>query len=278
MKYVVSMEWLKEHLDDPDVLIFDCRFTLGQPDLGYTLYQQEHIPGAQYIDVEKDLSDLHKKTGSRHPLPDPQKLADLLGRRGVNEKRIVVAYDDQFGAMAGRFWWLLTYLGHPHARVLNGTFHEWKEKGFPVTDQIIQPAPCLFKTDLQNQLLASMAEVKSKLDDPGTLLIDSREEKRYLGLEEPIDPIAGHIPGAKNYFYQSVWSQGRWKNRSSLQKHFQALDPSREIIVYCGSGITATPNFLALKEAGFQKVELYAGSWSEWISDRDNPVETGSSQ
>lgn len=276
MKSVVSMEWLKDHLSDPDVLIFDCRFTLGQPDLGRAQYQREHIPGAQYIDLEKDLSDPDRKTGGRHPLPNPEKLAAVLGERGIDENRIVVAYDDQFGAMAARLWWLLTYLGHSRAKVLNGTFHAWKEKGYPVTDQVIPPAPRLFKTDLQEQLLATMEEVRSKIDDPDTVLVDSREANRYLGLYEPVDRIAGHIPGAINIFYQSVWDKSGWKNRDSLQKHFQALDPAKEIIVYCGSGVTATPNFLSLKEAGFEKVKLYAGSWSDWISDEHNPIETGS--
>ncbi len=276
MKSVLSMEWLKDHLSDPDVLIFDCRFTLGQPDLGRIQYKQGHIPGAQYIDLEEDLSDLSQKSGGRHPLPDPQKLATLLGERGIDETRSIVAYDDQFGAMASRFWWLLTYLGHPRTKVLNGTFQAWKEKGYPVTNRVIPPTPRLFKINLQEQMLATMEEVRSKINDPGTILIDSRESNRYLGLNEPVDWKAGHIPGAENYFYQSVWDKGQWKKRDSLQKHFQALDPAKEIIVYCGSGITATPNFLSLKEAGFEKVKLYAGSWSDWISDERNPIETGS--
>ncbi|RAL25729.1 sulfurtransferase [Thermoflavimicrobium daqui] len=274
MTDIISPQWLFDHLNDANLVIVDCRFVLGQPNTGLKAYQEKHIPGAYYLDMEKDLSGSVEKHGGRHPIPRQDLLAKKLGNIGINEQTHVIAYDDQQGAMASRLWWLLKYLGHDQVSILDGGWKQWIKHGFPITNTLPSNSPTIFTPKLQKNMLATMEEVLKKLDQTDMILIDSREEKRYSGEEEPIDPVAGHIPSAINYFWQGVLKDtGIWKERDELEAHFQSLPKDKEIIVYCGSGITATPNFLALKLAGYQKVKLYAGSWSDWITHPQNPIE-----
>lgn len=276
MLNLVEMDWLKQHLDDPNILIIDCRFQLGHPTFGKKSYLQEHLPGAHYLDLEKDLSAPISSHGGRHPLPDPQQLANRLGEIGVDKQKHVITYDDQGGSMASRCWWLLHYLGHPHVSVLNGSFSQWKKAGFPVTRELPPMIPRSFIPKINDKLLVQMEELKERLNKSDFTLIDSREYQRYLGKEEPIDPIAGHIPGAIHSFWKNVLNEdGFWKSAEELQRLFAHLPQEQEIIVYCGSGVTATPNVVALKEAGFSNVKLYAGSWSDWISYSNNPIARG---
>lgn len=276
MDKIVGMDWVLEHLQDENVRLIDCRFLLGQPQAGREAYRKDHIPNAFYFDLEQDLSGPIQKHGGRHPLPAPATLAQKLGKIGIDENVHVIAYDDQGGAMASRLWWLLAYLGHEKASVMNGTYAQWKANGYPTTSAIPTAHPRSFHVHLQNHLIASMEEVKQKLHSPQTLLLDSREEKRYLGEEEPIDSVAGHIPGARHCFWKGVLQEnGTWKNPDELKQHFAQLPPAEELIVYCGSGVTAAPNVLALQAAGYKNVKLYAGSWSDWISYKENPVARG---
>lgn len=276
MSRIKSVEWLKERIDDPQVVVVDCRFVLGQPEAGRAAYEEGHIPGAFYVDLEKDMSGPKAEHGGRHPLPDLGTFALKLGEIGVSDAIQVVAYDDQGGAMASRFWWLLHFLGHENTFVLDGGLAAWKAQGLPLTREAPQATPRTFVPRVQSHLLVSMDDVKERLGRPGTVLIDSREEKRYLGLEEPIDRVAGHIPGAVNHFWkEGLRDDGRWKSGSEQRERFQAIRPEDEIIVYCGSGVTACPNILALTEAGFANVKLYSGSWSDWISWPSNPIATG---
>ncbi|MDY7993118.1 sulfurtransferase [Paenibacillus polymyxa] len=280
MKSIVSKRWLLARLYEPDMIIADCRSLLGQAGAGRTQFNEDHIPGAVHFDLEEDLTAPLGEHGGRHPLPDVNTLAARLSRAGINAGSRIVAYDDQGGMMASRFWWLLRYLGHEQVYVLEEGYSAWKEAKFPVTsDQPIR-IPSTFTPNVQPQMLTSMQEVqrvsKDSLPDGSSILIDSRERPRYLGLEEPIDQAAGHIPGAVNFFWKEVLDeQGSFKNAEQLQQHFADLDPNAEIIVYCGSGVSACPNVLALNEAGFSKVRLYPGSWSDWISYEENPVATG---
>ncbi|AOK89197.1 sulfurtransferase [Paenibacillus polymyxa] len=280
MKSIVSKRWLLARLYEPDIIIADCRSLLGQAGAGRTQFNEDHIPGAIHFDLEEDLTAPLGEHGGRHPLPDVDTLATRLSRVGINASSRIVAYDDQGGMMASRFWWLLRYLGHEQVYVLEEGYSAWKEAKFPVTsDQPIR-IPSTFTPNVQPQMLTSMQEVqrvsKDSLPDGSYILIDSRERPRYLGLEEPIDQAAGHIPGAVNFFWKEVLDeQGSFKNAEQLQQHFADLDPNAEIIVYCGSGVSACPNVLALNEAGFSKVRLYPGSWSDWISYEENPVATG---
>jgi thiosulfate/3-mercaptopyruvate sulfurtransferase len=291
MSTIVSLTWLaerliniksKDMLGPSDLIVVDCRYTLGQPNAGREAFAEGHIPGAVYLDLEQDLSGPKSKHGGRHPLPDLGAFTIMLGKIGIDDTATVVAYDDQGGAMASRFWWMLHFLGHSNVFILDGGYSQWKAAGYP-TDNLIQPVyirPNLrersFKPHVQSHLLVSVNEVKDKLGQSGTVLIDSREERRYLGLEEPIDPVAGHIPGAINHFWKdSLNEQGQWKNAEEQAERFSNIPADKELIVYCGSGVTACPNFVALKEAGYENVKLYAGSWSDWVSYEDNPIATG---
>lgn len=272
---LVSMDWLLAHLHDPDVRVVDCRFVLGQPDAGVNAYKEDHLPGAVYFDLERDLSAPKAAHGGRHPLPDVELLAAKLGENGIGNGHHIVAYDDQGGAMASRFWWLLKYMGHEQVSVVNGSYSAWKAAGHPVTGVVAPVSKTEFAAHSQTDSLVHMNEVRTKLGDPGTVLIDSREAVRYQGLQEPIDPVAGHIPGAVNHFWKdSLKDDGTWKSADEQRERFADIDPDQEVIVYCGSGVTATPNILALHEAGHRNVKLYLGSWSDWCSYPENPIAT----
>ncbi|KEO84806.1 sulfurtransferase [Tumebacillus flagellatus] len=270
---LVSLQWLSDHLHDSNVRILDCRFALGQSHSGRDAYLQDHIPGAFYCDLEQDLSGIVEAHGGRHPLPDLDELAAKLGGIGIDADTTVVVYDDQGGAMASRAWFLLRYLGHDKTFVLDGTYSHWKAAGRPITDEIPTPTAKSFTPSIQDEQVYHIDDVKKRIGQPGVTLIDSREERRYLGLEEPIDPVAGHIPTAIHSFWKdSLTESGTWKSGDEQRERFSDLNPDDEIIVYCGSGVTATPNILALREAGFRNVKLYAGSWSDWCSYPDNPI------
>jgi len=278
LKHIVSQNWLFEHGTAENIVIADCRFLLGHGNesAGREAYAADHIPGAVYFDLEQDLSAAKSEHGGRHPLPDVEALARKLGSAGISNNSTVIAYDDQGGAMASRFWWLLQYLGHKQVYVLDGVYSQWKAAGYPVTDEPPVVHEAVFEPNPQPSMLVSMEEVKSRIGRPGTVLIDSREERRYEGLEEAIDPVAGHIPSARNRFWKdSLNEQGSWRDAEEQQRRFADLQSADEIIVYCGSGVTACPNVIALQEAGFQNVKLYSGSWSDWVSYKDNPVATG---
>ncbi|GIO15394.1 thiosulfate sulfurtransferase [Cohnella xylanilytica] len=276
MKHVVSLKWLLARLYEPDLVIVDCRFAMGQPDAGRAAYEEAHIPGAVYLDLERDLSDPVGEHGGRHPLPDAAELAGRLSRVGIGNDTRVVAYDDQGGAMASRLWWLLRYLGHENVFVLDEGFSAWKREGFPVNAEQKVLIPATFLATVQHNMLVEMDEVREALGDDRIVLVDSREAPRFRGEAEPLDKKAGHIPGARNKFWKGALDeQGRFKSAEALAEHFADLPRDRELVVYCGSGVTATPNVLALSEAGFENVKLYAGSWSDWISYEGNPIATG---
>ena len=293
MQNIVSMKWLLARLYEPDIVTVDCRFWLNDKPAGAAAYEAEHIPGAVYLDLEKDLSAPVTAHGGRHPLPDVDQLALTLGKAGINPNSRVVIYDDNKGINAARLWWMLHYVGHQQVYVLNEGFTTWKNAKYPVSSDQPVVIPTTFVATVQPNMLADIEEVRQvsqayrsidatpsvQTQDPISLpvLIDSRENKRYLGLEEPIDPKAGHIPGAVNYFWLDTRhdEEDRYDDVEQLEKHFAGLDKEKPIIVYCGSGVSACPNILALKEAGYKNVKLYSGSWSDWISYEENPVATG---
>lgn len=277
MKNVVTLKTLAEHLNDPDWVVVDCRFQLGQPGAGQAAYEQEHISGAVYMDLEKDMSGEKTAHGGRHPLPDLGPFSQKLGRIGIDDTVKVVAYDDQDGAMAARFWWMLRFLGHREVYVLEAGFARWKAEGYPVSNERTPDRKSKnFSAKIQTEMMVSMEDVRQRLGRTDTVLIDSRDKARYRGANEPIDPVAGHIPGAVNFFWKGgIAGGGTWKPASAQRERFATIDPNEEVIVYCGSGVTACPNVLALEEAGYNNVKLYAGSWSDWISYQDNPVATG---
>ncbi|MFF2481052.1 sulfurtransferase [Paenibacillus sp. NPDC058071] len=284
MAYIVETSWLADRLglnggSAEKTFIADCRFLLSDPESGKRAYLEGHLPGAVYIDLEKHLSGPVTQHGGRHPLPEPEVLAQRLGLLGIDRETPVVAYDDQGGMFASRLWWVLHYLGHEQVYVLNGGFADWAVQGLPVEQGERTTAPTelvAFEAKPLTELLVSREEVKARLHDPSVFLIDSREPKRYRGEEEPIDKAAGHVPGAANYFWKDVLAaDGRWKNADGLKEQFSGVPADKEIIVYCGSGVSACPNVLSLNEAGFAGVRLYAGSWSDWISYEDGEIAVG---
>lgn len=268
---VVSTAWLYEHLDDPQVAIADCRFALMQPNLGREQYQAGHIPGAFYLDLNQDLSSPVSRHGGRHPLPDVMKLTGTLSAMGIHsglpEPTLVVAYDDSRLGFASRLWWLLRYLGHDRVAVLDGGFAGWLAAGYPVTQAVPVPKAGAFVPRSQLDRVVDIEYVKIHKDHAGVVLVDSREGERYRGEHEPIDPIAGHIPGAVNYPWQDVTdAEGYIRSSNDQQKRWVDLQTAPEVLVYCGSGVTACVNLLSLELAGIQTGKLYAGSWSDWCS------------
>ncbi|MBV9389300.1 MAG: sulfurtransferase [Chroococcidiopsidaceae cyanobacterium CP_BM_ER_R8_30] len=264
----VSPKWLYEHLNDPQVAIADCRFSLANPDLGQQQYLLQHIPKAFYLDLNQDLSSPVGKHGGRHPLPNPAQLADKLSASDVDSQTLVVAYDDSRFAFAARLWWLLRYLGHDRVAVLNGGFAAWLQAGYPTTDAVeTSHKETLFVPQPQQSWIVDIEAVKTRKDLPGVALVDSRESDRYRGEREPIDPVAGHIPGAVNYPWQEVSNaQGYLLAETEQRRRWEELQPAEEILVYCGSGVTACVNLLSLEMAGIYTGKLYAGSWSDWCS------------
>jgi thiosulfate/3-mercaptopyruvate sulfurtransferase len=270
----VDADWLKEHLDEKDLRVVDCRFKLGDPEEGRQQYEQSHIPGAVYFDLEKDLSGAVREHGGRHPLPDLNLLKDKLEADGISNETTIIAYDGKEGAFASRLWWILKYVGHEKVYILNGGFAGWENKGYPIDRTKPQYDKTAYTLTEKKDMLASYEEVRDiALNGSGNaVLVDSRESRRYKGIEEPIDRIAGHIPTAINKPWMEGLDNGSFKSREQQEKRFAELDRNQPVIVYCGSGVTATPNYIALKEAGFKNVKLYAGSYSDWVSYKDNPV------
>lgn len=267
--FVVSAQYLSEHLDDPHVAIADCRFSLAEPELGYRQYQISHIPNGHYWNLNQDLSSPVGRHGGRHPLPDTRKLAEKLAARGVNfQETLVVAYDDSRFAFAARFWWLLRYLGHDRVALLDGGWGAWQSQGYPVTDALpTLPQPGTFEPQLRSDWVVDIDRVKDRKDRPDVVLVDSRESDRYAGLREPIDPVAGHIPGAVNYPWQEATNaQGYVRPIAEQQQHWANVAQAQDVLVYCGSGVTACVNLFSLELAGIRTGKLYAGSWSDWCS------------
>ncbi|MBW4550755.1 MAG: sulfurtransferase [Aphanocapsa sp. GSE-SYN-MK-11-07L] len=263
----VSPQWLEQHRQDPELVIVDCRFALNDSQLGRKQYQAGHIPGAYYLDLNQDLSSPVAKHGGRHPLPDPTGFATKLSQIGVTEKTLVVAYDDAQLAFAARLWWLLRWLGHDRGAVLDGGLTAYLAAGYPLTQALPAKRPGNFVPKLDPNQVVEIATVKATKNQPSIVLVDSREGDRYRGEQEPIDPIAGHIPGAVNYCWQDVTdANGKLRSSTELQAHWSKISNADQILVYCGSGVTACVNLFALAAAGIPSGKLYAGSWSDWCS------------
>ena len=272
-KWLISAEELHQ-LDISNAVIFDCRFSLTDVDKGKNLYLDGHIPSAFHLDMEADLSGEKELHGGRHPLPDIETFSQKMQQCGVNHNSLVIAYDDNRLAGAARLWWLLKLYGHTRVKLLDGGLTAWKNAGYPTKQDVPTTKKGNFSADLNSSLIVDRHWVRQFAGDKTTTLIDSREAPRYLGLEEPIDPIAGHIPGAINSPWQSVTDDGGFVKPSQQQiLIWQFLPISESPVVYCGSGVTACVNLLSLSMAGIDNARLYAGSWSDWCSYPANPVE-----
>lgn len=283
MKYttVLSTETLAAHLGQPDWVIVDCRFRLNDPEEGLRAYREAHLPGALYAHLGEHLSGpvIPGQTG-RHPLPRVEDLVRLFSEWGIGPGIQVVAYDDMGGGMAAaRLWWLLRWLGHEAVAVLDGGIGQWQSEGRPLTAEISTPKPAVFTPQLREDLAVDASAVDRLRLMPDHLIVDSRAPERYRGEVEPIDPVAGHIPGAVNLPHmEQVGPDGKFLPPAQLQEKFNRLLKGKKpehTVFYCGSGVTGAHNVLAMEYAGLEGGKLYPGSWSEWITDPSRPVEKG---
>ena len=264
--HVVSAKWLHEHLHDTQMVVVDCRFSLMDKELGRKQYQESHIGDAYYLDLNLDLSSSVQKHGGRHPLPDINQLATKLSQMGITSgESMVVVYDDSRLAFASRLWWLLQYMGHEKVAVLDGGFKEWQAQDYSINAEIPKKRIGKFIPQLQANWVVDIEVVKARKDSPEIVLVDSREGDRYRGEREPIDPIAGHIEGAVNYPWMEVTNEQGFVIKNQGDR-WQDVKKSEEVIVYCGSGVTACVNLLSMKLAGIETGKLYVGGWSDWCS------------
>ncbi len=272
---LISTEELAGRLSDPDLFVADCRFELGAPDAGRAAWSVGHIPGAVHVDLERDLSAPVTPASGRHPLPPPDAFAATLGRLGIGNATRVVCYDGGPGAFAARLWWMLRWLGHDAAAVLDGGFAAWTAEGRPVDARQAPRAPVRFEARLRPQMVLDAAGVASALAR-GETLVDVRGAERFAGVVEPLDAVAGHVPGAVNLpFLENLDAAGRFRAPAELAALWRSRTgaaPGRAPICMCGSGVTACQGLLALEAAGIRGGRLYAGSWSEWIRDPSRPV------
>jgi len=278
---LISVPQLIAESSDPALAIIDCRFSLADPELGRQNFLEAHIPGATYAHLDEDLcSSVIEGVTGRHPLPSVENFADKLSDWGINSSSRVVVYDDAGGAIAAsRLWWLLRWLGHNAVSDLDGGWQAWLKSGGTVRGGQEIRSSSLFIPHVQPGRLIEKDEILARLLESNFLLIDSRDEKRYLGEVEPIDPVAGHIPGALPSPHLNILdAEGKFLPPEALRHYFQPLigeTSPRDTIFYCGSGVTAAQNVLAMEHAGMGDARLYAGSWSEWITDPERPIATG---
>ena len=289
---LISTAQLAQHLTDPDWIIFDCRHDLMDAGKGERVYREGHIPGAYLANLDIDLSGEKTGRNGRHPLPSPAAFTAFFARHGVTNTSTIVAYDDVGGQFASRLWWLARWIGLPSVLLLDGGIPKWiaeartlsREVPVPmhihnrIHDAIPQSAP--LKAHADPHMVVSADEVKSRLGDTtAMLLIDARAAERYRGEMEPIDPVAGHIPGAYNRFYKENLNPDlTLRSVDDLHASFSqtlGTTPARRVVHQCGSGVTACANIFAMEYAGLEGSQLYAGSWSEWVSDPSRPVATG---
>lgn len=276
---LVGTDVLAQHLVDPDWIVFDCRHDLASPERGRAEYAQAHVPGARFLHLDEDLSAPKTGRNGRHPLPDPDELAGKLGEAGVDSRKQVVAYDAQGGMVAARMWWLLRWLGHLPVAVLDGGWNQWTAENRPQTAEVPRPRPTRFPGGPRIDCWVGAHFVREHVNDETTILIDARAPDRFRGQNETIDPVGGRIPYARNRFYRdNLDASGRFKAPEVLKSEFRgvlgAAGP-QQAVNYCGSGVSACHNLLAMEVAGLQGARLYPGSWSEWSADPLRPVASG---
>jgi thiosulfate/3-mercaptopyruvate sulfurtransferase len=262
--------------------VVDCRYDLRDPDAGRAAYLAGHVPGAACASLSHDLAGAPDGANGRHPLPTPAAMRAIFGRLGIGPGVQVVAYDQDNGMFAARLWWMLRYMGHDAVAVLDGGFAQWTREGRPVETGVVTPAPADFRGEPRSGWTRSAAEVLAALDRPGTRLVDARAPDRFAGENETIDKAAGHIPGAVNHhFLANVGRDGTFRPADEVRAAFARTlgpEPPDEVICYCGSGVTACHNLLAMAHAGLEPAPLFVGSWSEWSADPARPRETGPSR
>lgn len=286
---LISAAQLAPHLADPDWIVLDCRHDLAQPEAGQAAFAAGHIQGAQFAHLDQDLSDHAIVAGGifrgRHPLPARDALLQTARRWGIHERSQVVAYDAHGGVFASRLWWLLRWLGHTQVAVLDGGLEAWREAGMALTTEVatadamgtLPARPSLTSTVSVTEMLTNLAMPGSRQVNQPRTVLDARAPDRFRGENETLDPVGGHIPGARNRFFKdNLQADGRFKPATQLRTEFnQLLTVPETAIMQCGSGVSACHNLLALEIAGLPGAALYPGSWSEWCADSARPVARG---
>jgi thiosulfate/3-mercaptopyruvate sulfurtransferase len=277
---LVSTDWLAEHLADPAVRVVDVRWSLLDRDKGRNAWLDAHVPGAVFLDLDRDLASPRGQGPGRHPLPRPEAFADTMSRAGIGAGTHVIACDFGDASTAARVWWLLRYFGHDRVSVLDGGMARWTAEGRPTESASPSFAPQPFVARPRPGMRVDADELERLRSQAGTLVIDSRAPERYEGRTEPIDPVAGHVPGARNHPYPAnvrAPDDPRFKDPALLRERFAQLGADRAdtVVCYCGSGVNACQNLLALQLAGFTGGLLYEGSWSDWCSVPTRPMKTG---
>jgi thiosulfate/3-mercaptopyruvate sulfurtransferase len=254
-------------------LVADCRFALADPAAGEAAYREAHIPSAVYLHLERDLSGPVAANGGRHPLPSPEAFGRTMRRIGLDAGRLVVACDDSRGAFAARLWWLARYFGHERVCVLDGGVNAWIRAGLPLDGAIPAPAAGNFEPSPRAAMRIDYEELAPRVAAGTLALVDSREPRRFAGLEEPIDPVAGHVPGAQNRPWVGATREadGCFLDPAAQAERWRGV-PKQELVVYCGSGVTACVNLLSLELAGIGGARLYPGSWSDWCARPGAPI------
>lgn len=274
---LVQAETLAIALQRNDVIVVDCRFSLVDPNAGESAYRESHIPGAVYAHLESDLAAPGQMGAGRHPWPDAEQFRARLEQWGITAQSQVVAYDDAEGAYAARLWFLLRAFGHEKVAVLDGGWKRWTSLGLPSESFTPRRLPSTYRGAFDPARLMDAEQVQAHVHGGG-LLLDARAAERFRGEQEPIDRVAGHVPGAVNRPYADNLSAGRFKHPSQLADEYRALMQGRspeDVVVMCGSGVTACHLLLAMERAGLRGAKLYPGSWSGWIGDPSRPVATG---
>ncbi|MDE2845450.1 MAG: sulfurtransferase [Gemmatimonadota bacterium] len=277
---LIDVHSLSRHHRDPDWRVIDARFSLADADQGAREYDEGHVPGALYAHLDDDLSGpiIRGETG-RHPLPSVERAAEVFSRLGIDGSVQVAVYDGAGGSVAGRVWWMLRWLGHDAVAVLDGGWPAWTGAGLPVTQKVREVAPRTFVPNVRAHLVTDLDGVDRHRKDADWTVLDARTAERFRGEQEPIDPVAGHIPGAIcATFDANLGEDGCFRSPEELRRRFEGLFggvPADRAINYCGSGVSACHNLLAIAHAGLGDAVLYPGSWSEWITDEDRPVGTG---
>lgn len=277
---LISVSELRSWIDNPGLRIIDCRFDLADPRAGHQDYLQGHIPGAVYADLDQDLAAPISPQSGRHPLPDVTTFAATLARLGVGQVPDVVVYDAGSGAVAARAWWLLRWLGHERVRLLDGGYAHWTAAGGPVASGAEQVPTAYFVPQAREEIVLTTAELANDIIGIAAMrLYDARDAARFRGEIEPIDPVAGHIPGSQSLPYPvSLNKDGSWKSKAALKELWLSVlgeDTNTPWAVMCGSGVTACHLAISGMEAGYSEPRLYVGSWSEWIRDPQRPVAVG---